>query len=129
MKVCTIIGRVTKDSEIQQNERGGFLKFSVAVDDGYGANKATIYFDVDYSRKGFDKLPQYLKKGKEVGVSGELKTREYNGKTYLSIRANDVKLIGGGQQRQQVSHTEHEPERAAEGQNFTEDKLDDEIPW
>ena len=129
MKVCTIIGRVTKDSEIQQNERGGFLKFSVAVDDGYGANKTTVYFDVDYSRKGFDKLPQYLKKGKEVGVSGELKTREYNGKTYLSIRANDVKLIGGGQQRQQVSHTEHEPQRMAEGQVLNEQAMDDEIPF
>lgn len=126
MKVCTIIGRVTKDSQIQENERGGFLKFSVAVDDGYGANKGTIFFDVDYNRTG---IAQYVTKGKQVGVSGELKTREYNGKTYLSIRANDVKLIGGGQQRQQVSHTEHEPQRMAEGQTFSENQLDDEIPF
>ena len=126
MKVCTIIGRVTKDSQIQENERGGFLKFSVAVDDGYGANKGTIFFDVDYNRTG---IAQYVTKGKQVGVSGELKAREYNGKTYLSIRANDVKLIGGGQQRQEVMHTEHEPERMAEGQKFTENQLDDEIPF
>ncbi len=125
MKVCTIIGRVTKDSQIQENERGGFLKFSVAVDDGYGASKGTIFFDVDYNRTG---IAQYVTKGKQVGVSGELKTREYNGKTYISIRANDVKLIGG-QQRQQVMHTEHEPQRAAEGQTFTENQLDDEIPF
>jgi len=126
MKVCTIIGRVTKDSQIQENERGGFLKFSVAVDDGYGENKGTIFFDVDYHRTG---IAQYVTKGKQVGVSGELKTREYNGKTYLSIRANDVKLIGGGQQRQEVMHTEHEPQRAAEGQMFTENQLDDKIPF
>lgn len=125
MKVCTIIGRVTKDSQIQENERGGFLKFSVAVDDGYGANKGTIFFDVDYNRTG---IAQYVTKGKQVGVSGELKTREYNGKTYLSIRANDVKLIGG-QERQQVMHTEHEPQRAAEGQTFSENQLDDKIPF
>ena len=124
MKVCTIIGRVTKDSQIQENERGGFLKFSVAVDDGYGASKGTIFFDVDYNRTG---IAQYVTKGKQVGVSGELKTREYNGKTYLSIRANDVKLIGG-QQRQQVMHTEHEPQRAAEGQKFTDDDLG-QIPF
>ena len=126
MKVCTIIGRVTKDSQIQENERGGFLKFSVAVDDGYGANKGTIFFDVDYNRTG---IAQYVTKGKQVGVSGELKTREYNGKTYLSIRAKDVKLISGGQQRQEVMHTEHEPQRMAEGQTFTENELDDEIPF
>jgi len=126
MKVCTIIGRVTKDSQIQENERGGFLKFSVAVDDGYGANKGTIFFDVDYNRTG---IAQYVTKGKQVGVSGDLKTREYNGKTYLSIRAKDVKLISGGQQRQEVMHTEHEPQRMAEGQTFTENELDDEIPF
>ena len=126
MKVCTIIGRVTKDSQIQENEKGGFLKFSVAVDDGYGANKGTIFFDVDYNRTG---IAQYVTKGKQVGVSGELKAREYNGKTYLSIRANDVKLIGGGQQRQEVTHTEHEPQRMAEGQMFPENQLDDEIPF
>lgn len=126
MKVCTIIGRVTKDSQIQENERGGFLKFSVAVDDGYGENKGTIFFDVDYNRTG---IAQYVTKGKQVGVSGELKTREYNGKTYLSIRANDVKLIGGGQQRQEVMHTEHETQRMAEGQKISENQLDDEIPF
>ena len=126
MKVCTIIGRVTKDSQIQENERGGFLKFSVAVDDGYGANKGTIFFDVDYNQTG---IAKYVTKGKQVGVSGDLKTREYNGKTYLSIRAKDVKLISGGQQRQEVMHTEHEPQRMAEGQTFTENELDDEIPF
>ena len=123
MKVCTIIGRLTKDSQIQENERGGFLKFSVAVDDGYGANKGTIYFDVDYNRT---QIAQYLKKGTQVGVSGELKTREYNGRTYISIRANEVKLMGGGSSRQQVQHTEHE--RMAEGANLS-NELSDEIPF
>ena len=85
-----------------------------------------IFFDVDYHRTG---IAQHVTKGKQVGVSGELKTREYNGKTYISIRANDVKLIGGGQQRHEVMHTEHEPQRMAEGQKISENKLDDEIPW
>jgi len=117
MKVCTIIGRLTKDSQIQENERGGFIKFSVAVDDGYGANKGTIYFDVDYNRT---QIAQYLKKGTQVGVSGELKTREYNGRTYISIRANEVKLMGGGSNRQQVQHTEHQAPA---------NDLDDQIPF
>ena len=123
MKVCTIIGRLTKDGQIQENEKGGFLKFSVAVDDGYGANKGTIYFDVDYNRT---QIAQYLKKGTQVGVSGELKTREYNGRTYISIRANEVKLMGGGSNRQQVQHTEHE--RMPEGANLS-NELSDEIPF
>lgn len=120
MKVCTIIGRVTKDSQIQENERGGFLKFSVAVDDGYGANKGTIFFDVDYNRTG---IAQYVTKGTQVGVSGELKTREYNGKTYISIRANDVKLLGGGKREQQGSFQQHNQASAPA------DDFGDQIPF
>jgi len=123
MKAITIVGRLTKDSEVRQNAKGGFVSFSVAVDDGYGANKGTIYFDVDYNRT---QIAQYLKKGTQVGVSGELKTREYNGRTYISIRANEVKLMGGGSNRQQVQHTEHE--RMAEGANLS-NELSDDIPF
>tara|TARA_B100000073_G_C23311806_1_gene403025 strand:- start:23 stop:433 length:411 start_codon:yes stop_codon:yes gene_type:complete len=91
MKVITIIGRLTKDCEVRKNDRGEFATFSVAVDDGYGDDKGTIYFGVNYWRT---KLAQYLEKGTQVGVTGEFKTREYEGKTYMSINASEVKLLG-----------------------------------
>ena len=50
MKAITIVGRLTKDGEVQQNEKGEFVRFSVAVDDGYGMNKGTMFFDVTYNR-------------------------------------------------------------------------------
>lgn len=102
MKAITIVGRLTKDGEVQENERGGFVRFSVAVDDGYGQDKGTIFFDVNYNRI---QIAQYLLKGTTVAVTGELKTREYNGKTYLSVRPSEVKLLGGGK-REAVQHTE-----------------------
>ena len=116
MKVCTIAGRLTKDSQVQANEGREFVTFSVAVDDGYGANKGVMFFDVTYNRTG---VAPYLKKGKQVVVSGELKQREYNGKTYLSIRANDLALTGGGAQRDE--HTS-QPQPAMAN-------MDDEIPF
>ena len=116
MKAITIVGRLTKDSEVQENERGGFVKFSVAVDDGYGQDKGTMFFDVNYNRT---QIAQYLTKGTTVAVTGELKAREYNGKTYLSVRPNDVKLLGGGK-REPVQHTEWQaPQR----------EFNDEIPF
>ena len=118
MKAITIIGRITKNGEVQQTEKGGFVKFSVAVDDGYGADKSTVFFDVAYFRP---QIAGYLTKGTNVAVTGELKTREYNGKTYLSVRPSDVKLLGGGK-RQPVKHTEWD---APEQKN----DFDDEIPW
>lgn len=124
MKVCTIVGRLTKDCRVQENQKGGFLAFSVAVDDGYGANKGTLFFDVDYNRTG---IAKYLTKGTQVAVYGDLKTREYNGKTYLGIRANDVKLIGVNKNKPEYQdggsslHTEHDQP--------ANNNMDDEIPW
>lgn len=118
MKAITIVGRLTKDSEVQENERGGFVRFSVAVDDGYGQDKGTVFFDVNYNRT---QIAQYLTKGTSVAVTGELKTREYNGKTYLSVRPSEVKLLGSPK-REPVNHTEWQ---APEPKN----NLDDEIPF
>lgn len=124
MKVCSIVGRLTKDCRVQETEKGGFVSFSVAVDDGYGENKTTIFFDADYGKKGYGKLAQYLVKGKQVAVSGDLKTREYNGKTYLGIRANSVELVGSKPDRKDTgssNYTEHDQPPASD--------MDDEIPF
>ena len=132
MKVITIIGRLTKECEVRKNDRGEFATFSVAVDDGYGDNKGTIYFGVNYFRT---QLAQYLTKGTQVGVTGEFKTREYEGKTYLSVNASEVKLLGNPNKNK----SEYQPQtnNFAEGQKIespsqTENALaefDDEIPF
>ncbi len=132
MKVITIIGRLTKECEVRKNTRGEFATFSVAVDDGYGDNKGTIYFGVNYFRT---QLAQYLTKGTQVGVTGEFKTREYEGKTYLSVNASEVKLLGNPNKNK----SEYQPQtnNFAEGQKIespsqTENALaefDDEIPF
>ena len=116
MKVCTIAGRLTKDCQVQENEGRQFATFSVAVDDGYGQNKGVMFFDVTYHRSA---VAQYLTKGTKVCVSGELKQREYNGKTYLSIRAADLSLMGGGKSRDEQT-TQPQPAMAG---------MDDEIPF
>ena len=127
MKVITIIGRLTKDCEVRQNDRGEFATFSVAVDDGYGKDKGTIYFGVNFWRT---QLAQYLTKGTQVGVTGEFKTREYEGKTYMSINASEVKLLGGASK----DKPDYQPQtnNFAEGEKINNEpslELNDEIPF
>ena len=132
MKVITIIGRLTKDSEVHKKDKGEFATFSVAVDDGYGDKKGTIYFGVSFWRT---QLAQYLTKGTQVGVTGEFKTREYNDKTYFSVNATDVKLLGNPNRNK--SDYEPQSNKFAEGQRIessseTENALaefHDEIPF
>ena len=46
MKQITIAGKLGKDAELRSTQNGDKLaSFSVAVDDGYGQNKRTLWFD------------------------------------------------------------------------------------
>lgn len=143
MKAITIAGRSTKDSEVREKEGRQFATFSLAVADGYGQNKGVVFFDVITSNT---KLAAYIKKGKQVVASGELKTREYNGKTYLSVSANHLELMGGGDRVEPLFVNQEHPTQNAqvEGANLmdlsntdpaerqvTKDDLDfdDEIPF
>lgn len=100
MKAITIAGNITKDSEVKTGgvDQTRFVTFSVAVNDGYGQNKTTMFFDCTMWGKRGLAIADYLKKGTKVTVNGELSSREYNGKTYLGIRVNDLALQGGKQQ-------------------------------
>ena len=96
MKAITVAGGITKDAEVRSTQGGDKVTgFSVAVSDGFGDAKRTLYFDCTLWGKRGESLAQYLTKGSKVCVSGELSTREHNGKTYLTIRAEQVSLMGG----------------------------------
>jgi single-strand DNA-binding protein len=95
MKNLTIAGRLTKDAETRDAGGSRVTGFSVAVDNWDGKTKGTLFFDASMWGDRGEKLAQYLIKGASVTVSGDLGTREHNGKTYLTIRVADVTLQGG----------------------------------
>lgn len=123
MKNIVIAGRVGKDAEARRTPEGKpVLNFSVAVDDGYGQNKSTMWFDVSVWGKRGESLANVVRKGMNVTVIGEFKTREHAGKTYLSVDATDIELQGGA--RTDGGHPVRETAPARGGGD-----LDDEIPF
>ena len=124
MKQITIAGGVTRDAELRRTQHGDpVLSFSVAVSEGFGDKKRTIYFDASLWGKRGETLAQYLTKGSRVSVSGDLSTRDHNGKTYLTIRADQVTLMGGGNRDDGGSRQRSRPEG-----NMHSD-LNDDIPF
>ena len=97
MKSITIAGNVTKDAELRTAGNDKVLGFSVAVSEGFGDKKRTLFFDCSLWGKRGETLSSMITKGGKVVVTGDLSTREHNGKTYLIIRANDVTLMSGKQ--------------------------------
>lgn len=128
MKSITIAGRTGKDGELRRTQNGDpVLSFSVAVDDGWGDNKRTLWFDVSVWGKRADSLSTLITKGTALAVTGDLSTREHNGKTYLTVRANEVTLLGGNSQRQQSDNVRSNASRVH--QPLEDEPLDDEIPF
>lgn len=139
MKNITIAGRLTKDAEFRRTQNGEpVLGFAVAVDDGYGERKSTLFFDCSLWGKRGEALTPHLKKGGSVTVSGDLGRREHDGKTYLTVRANEITLQGGKQERaaeikrgyqgKQQSMYGREPDDG-DARGGSAAALDDEIPF
>lgn len=129
MKNITIAGRITRDAVTRNTQQGEKVTgFSVAVDDGFGQNKRAIFFDCSLWGKRGDSLAQHLTKGAQVTVSGDLSTREHEGKTYLTIRVADVTLqgkpSGGGQGR-----SDDYDQQSSGSQQSSRSDYEDEIPF
>lgn len=96
MNNCSFIGRIGRDAITRFTQGGKAVTgWSLAVDAGFGDNKTTTWVDCNLWGDRGEKLAQYLVKGSQVGVTGELGTREHEGKTYVTLRVADVTLVGG----------------------------------
>ncbi len=101
MKSIVIAGNVTKDAVQRRTQAGEPVAgFSVAVNDHRDKDK-TLFFDCSLWGKRGDALAPYLKKGAKVCVAGEFGTREHEGRTYLTLNATEVSLMGGNERQQQ----------------------------
>lgn len=133
MQIVNIAGNVGKDAELKTTQGGDqFCRFIVAVSTGWGDRKTTTWWDVTRWGKGADKLAGFLRKGAKVAVSGELSTREHDGKTYLQIRADHVTLQGdagasGG--RSDDRQQSRQSNQQAGNQGGFGDDLDDDVPF
>jgi len=126
--ILTLAGNVGKDAVHKQTQSGqDICSFSVGVSTGYGENKSTTWVDVTKWGKGAEGLARILRKGSKVAVSGEMSTREHNGKTYIQCRADHVSIQG----TPQGSDQRREPDGSqGHAGGFGGDDLDsDSIPF
>lgn len=139
MKSICIAGRTGKAGELRRTQGGDpVLGFSIAVDDGYGDKKSTMWFDCSVWGKRATALEQHITKGTALTVVGDLGKREHEGKIYLTVNVRELTLQGGkseGRQeprsdRQEQGMYDREPQQSGNqgGGGFSRD-LDDEIPF
>lgn len=99
----SVIGRMTRDLDeraFAYTPNGkARLNISIAVNDGYGDNQYTSYFDVVVWGKTAENIKPYLGKGKQLCINGRLRQDrwESNGQknSRVVIVAETVQLLGG----------------------------------
>lgn len=142
MNVFTASGNIGRDAEVRNAGGTSVAGFSLAVKSGYGDKAQTVWVDCSlWGKQAESGLVQYLKKGQFVVVTGEIGTREHEGKTYVTLRVNNVTL-GGKQdsqksvqgQQQQQRQQQNGYAQASGGMQRPQQQpqapaFDDDIPW
>lgn len=125
MNVFSATGNLGQDCRKNEVNGTSVCNFSVAVKSGFGQYEQTLWLDCSlWGKAAESKLPDYLVKGQQVAVSGELSTQEKDGKTYLKLRCNSVDLVGGKSEVAQQSNP------AQQGQAATvDDDIDPDVPF
>jgi single-strand DNA-binding protein len=99
MAVICLTGNLTKDAEIQTTASGQqLLKFSLAVNTGYGDGARCTFYNCSYWSDRGENLLQYMRKGDKIGTTGEPSLREFStdsGKRQsLDVNVREIILLG-----------------------------------
>lgn len=110
MNIWNITGNLGKDAQVRSAGGTSVASFSVAVKSGYGEKQQTIWVDCSiWGKQAESRLIDYLKKGQQVAVSGELGTREHEGKTYITLRVLSIDLVGKRDDMPSTSQPQSQP--------------------
>tara|TARA_B110000014_G_C20080134_1_gene564311 strand:+ start:257 stop:646 length:390 start_codon:yes stop_codon:yes gene_type:complete len=127
MNKLIISGRLTRDAEVRFIPSGtAVMAFSVANNTGFGENQKTHFFDCSmFGKRAEGKLKDYMLKGQQVVVEGEISLNQYQkkdgtGGASLNVFVNNVELMGGNQQSGGQSSA---PAPTAPTSNETDDDL------
>jgi len=118
-----LVGRLTRDAELKYTTNGqAVCNFSLAINrrrkNGDQWEDEVSYFDVVLWGRQGEAVNQFLKKGKQVGIEGELRQDKWqqDGQTRykVNIVANNIQLLGGGSPGESQSSGSYDS-----GQGFT----------
>lgn len=130
MNVFTFSGNLGRDCKTNNVGGTAVCNFPVAVKSGYGDKEQTLWLDCAlWGKKAESRLPEYLLKGQQVVVTGELGTREHDGKTYLTCRVNDLSLVGKRDNTTQQQPSQTPQQQAPMPDQGPADDYDNDIPF
>jgi single-strand DNA-binding protein len=141
-----LVGRLTRNAELKYTNNGAAVsKFSLAINQRRKKDDQWVdeshFFDIVLWGKTAESLNQYLVKGKQVGIEGQLRQnrweQEGQARSKVEIFATNVMLLGSGSGGGGARSGGGQPSeaRGAGGGDFPEggapapDNFEDDIPF
>jgi single-strand DNA-binding protein len=100
-----LVGRLTRDAELKYTAGGQAVsKFSIAINRRRKSGDQWVdeanFFDIVVWGRQAESLNQYLVKGKQIGIDGELRQDRWEqdgqNRSKVEIVATNIQLLGGG---------------------------------
>lgn len=134
MNVFTCDGRLAADSELRNVNGTDVLNFRMANNQGYGDRQTTLWVSCALWGNRGAALAQYLLKGQQVLVAGELsedtyETREGTEGKSLKLRVSDITLVGGREEGQAAPAPAPARTAAPAPAPVQDDLPEDDIPF
>ncbi|MBA7538858.1 Single-stranded DNA-binding protein [subsurface metagenome] len=136
-----LIGRLTRDAELKYTNSGyAILKFSLAVNRGVKKDESwqeeASFFNAVIFGKRAESLAQYMLKGKQIGISGELKQDRWEqdgqSRSRVEIVVNNLQFLGskgsGASQGSYTPPTESSAGKQVDAAPMADD-FNDDIPF
>jgi single-strand DNA-binding protein len=140
-----LVGRLTRNAELKYTSGGGAVsKFSIAVNQRRKKDEQWVdeahFFDIVLWGKSAESLNQYLVKGKQVGIEGQLRQNRWEqdgqARSKVEIFAANVMLLGGGgggaggsRQGPAPGAEQRGAQEFPEGEAPAPDHFEDDIPF
>lgn len=100
MNKVILIGNIAKDIEVKYSKSNkAVVNVSLAVNEGYGENKITSFFEIEAWDKLAENIAKYCEKGSKIIVDGRLKQNKWIGedgkqKSKMLVSAVSVEFVG-----------------------------------
>jgi single-strand DNA-binding protein len=133
-----LVGRLTRDAELRYTGGGmAVCKFSLAINrrkkSGDRWEDEAHFFDVVLFGKQGEAINQYLVKGKQVGIDGELRQNRWEqdgqSRSKVEIAAFNVQLLGGGRGAPSRGRDENGFSSYEEQSQEPASEFEDDIPF
>lgn len=130
MNTISLVGRTTAPVELKKTSSGkSVVQFTLAVKRKF-AKDTTDWIPVVAWEKTADMLSQYVTKGQQIAITGELQSRHYEDKngskrTAYEVIARDFDFCGSKNEASGTAPEYSAPNTA----NFEELNQDDDLPF